>query len=60
MILTKIVYSALREKLGLPPLAQDAEQPADPDQEAFDNYQKKKEQDEKEAQAAEIRARIEK
>ncbi|KAI7879460.1 SART-1 protein [Lichtheimia hyalospora FSU 10163] len=52
--------NALREKLGLPPLAQDAEQPADPDQEAFDNYQKKKEQDEKAAQADEIRARIEK
>ncbi|CDH54928.1 sart-1 protein [Lichtheimia corymbifera JMRC:FSU:9682] len=52
--------NALREKLGLPPLAQDAEQPADPDQEAFDNYQKKKEQDEKEAKAEEIRARIEK
>lgn len=46
--------------MGLPPLAQDAEQPADPDQEAFDNYQKRKEEDEKAAKAEEIRARIEK
>ncbi|KAI9243480.1 SART-1 protein, partial [Phascolomyces articulosus] len=58
--------NALRAKLGLPALGgvgdgDDAEeQPADHDQEAYDNYQKQKEDERKEKEAEEIKARIEK
>jgi U4/U6.U5 tri-snRNP-associated protein 1 len=51
--------SAIRKKLGLPELSLDAEQ-ANPDQEAYDNYQKLKDEQQKESKADEIKKRIEK
>ncbi|ORZ03357.1 SART-1 protein [Syncephalastrum racemosum] len=52
--------NALRAKLGLPPLAGDAEEQIDPDQEAYENYQKRKDEEEKQRKAEEIRRNIEK
>ncbi|KAK4516896.1 uncharacterized protein ATC70_000223 [Mucor velutinosus] len=55
--------NALREKLGLPPLAieGDAEdQVVDPDKDAYDNYQKIKQEKERLAKEEEIRKNIEK
>ncbi|GAN05013.1 SART-1 protein [Mucor ambiguus] len=55
--------NALREKLGLPPLAieGDAEdQVVDPDKDAYDNYQKSKQEKERLAKEEEIRKNIEK
>ncbi|KAI8988152.1 SART-1 protein [Mycotypha africana] len=54
--------NALREKLGLPPLAadDDADEVADPDQVAYENYQKLKEEKEKAAKEEEIKKNIEK
>ncbi len=55
--------SALREKLGLPPLAieGDAEdQVVDPDKDAYENYQKIKQEKERLAKEEEIRKNIEK
>ncbi|KAI9019988.1 SART-1 protein [Phycomyces nitens] len=51
--------NALRVKLGLPALGE-VEDAIDPDQVAYDNYQKVKEDQEREAKAAEIKERIEK
>jgi U4/U6.U5 tri-snRNP-associated protein 1 len=52
----------LREKLGLPPLAaQDSDdEVVDPEKEAYDNYQKMKQEQEKAKRAEEIKKNIEK
>ncbi|KAI9314126.1 SART-1 protein [Dichotomocladium elegans] len=53
--------NALRAKLGLAPLGGDDDQETvDPDKEAYDNFQKMKRELQKEKEAEEIRARIEK
>ncbi|KAL0094304.1 SART-1 protein [Phycomyces blakesleeanus] len=52
--------NALRLKLGLPVLGEEAEDTIDPDQVAYDNFQKVKEDQKREAKAAEIKERIEK
>ncbi|KAI8377715.1 SART-1 protein [Radiomyces spectabilis] len=52
--------NALRAKLGLPPLAGDTEETVDPDRVAYENYQRMKQDQEKEAKAKEIKDRIEK
>ncbi|KAG1225588.1 hypothetical protein G6F35_003332 [Rhizopus arrhizus] len=54
--------NALREKLGLPPLAaQDSDdEVVDPEKEAYDNYQKMKQEQEKAKRAEEIKKNIEK
>ncbi|GAA5811868.1 hypothetical protein MFLAVUS_005314 [Mucor flavus] len=54
--------NALREKLGLPPLAiaGSSDDIIDPDKDAYDNYQKIKQEQEKEAKAEAIRKNIEK
>ncbi|KAI8880332.1 SART-1 protein [Backusella circina FSU 941] len=51
--------NAIRKKLGLPELSLDAEQ-VNPDQEAYDNYQKLKDEQERESKAQDIKKRIEK
>ncbi|KAG2210347.1 hypothetical protein INT47_003332 [Mucor saturninus] len=54
--------NALREKLGLPPLAiaGSAEDAADPDKDAYDNYQRMKQERDKAAKDEEIKKNIEK
>ncbi|KAL9543796.1 hypothetical protein MBANPS3_007941 [Mucor bainieri] len=55
--------NALREKLGLPPLAIEGDaddQVVDPDKDAYDNYQKIKQEKERLAKEEEIRKNIEK
>jgi len=54
--------SALREKLGLPPLAIEgtSEDIVDSEKDAYDNYQKMKQETDKAAKAEEIRKSIEK
>ncbi|KAI7896986.1 SART-1 protein, partial [Mucor mucedo] len=54
--------NALREKLGLPPLAiaGSAEDAADPDKDAYDNYQRMKQEKDKAAKDEEIKKNIEK
>jgi U4/U6.U5 tri-snRNP-associated protein 1 len=61
-ILTVLLHSALREKLGLPPLAIEgsAEDIVDPEKDAYDNFQRIKQEKERAAKEEEIRKNIEK
>lgn len=55
--------SAIREKLGLPPLAiqdESDEETIDPEKQAYDNYQNLKKEKERAAKEEEIRKNIEK
>lgn len=59
--LTKFLYSKLREQLGLKPLGADDEETetVDPERQAYENYQRQKDEEESAKKAEEIKARIE-